>query len=85
MISISYLFEDVKSAAKGAVLVGGLVAGGGALYNKIKHGEAFGDQGIDIPKSALGSAGLTFAFNALSPSEQKAVKKELSKSSKSTK
>ena len=47
----------ISDAAKGAAMVGGLVAGGGALYNKLKHGEAFGDAGIDVPKSAIGSAG----------------------------
>lgn len=80
---INYITEGrIADAAKSAALVGGLVAGGGALYNKIRHGEAFGDQGIDVPKSAFLSAALTAAANAVSPSEKKALKKELVKKSK---
>ncbi len=84
MVSIvKYLYEsNLSDAAKSAALIGGLVTGGGALYNTIKHGEVFGDEGIDVPKSAIGSAGLTFALNAFSPSEKKALKKELVKTKK---
>lgn len=50
MVSIvKYLYEsNLSDAAKSAALIGGLVTGGGALYNKIRHGEAFGDEGIDV-------------------------------------
>lgn len=81
MISIvNYLYEGkISDAAKGAAMVGGLVAGGGALYNKLKHGEAFGDAGIDVLKSAIGSAGLTFLLNAISSDKKESLKKELIK------
>jgi hypothetical protein len=46
-------------------MVAGFVAGVGAVYNKLQHGEVLGDEGIDIPRSALMSGGLTFATNSL--------------------
>ena len=79
MISVSFLFEDEnKKTTKlplAEKIAGGIGIAGGALYNKIKHGEAFGDVGIDIPKSALTSAALTGALNVVSPSEKNTLKK----------